>query len=56
MRPPLLEQLAESGRMVREWESLHKDDPDAVREHLVKLRTLAVYLNAHFISPAIPEA
>jgi hypothetical protein len=54
MRLPTLEQLAaESDSLVREWESLPKDDPDAVREHLAKLRALAVYLNAHVIPPRL---
>jgi hypothetical protein len=32
------------------------EDPDALLEHLAKLRTLAVYLNVHASAPAIHEA
>jgi hypothetical protein len=35
--------------------SLWKDDPDAVREHLAKLRTVAIYLNARIVRPGIPQ-
>jgi hypothetical protein len=53
-RPP--EQLAvDTESLLQEWESLRKDDPDAVREHLAKLRTVAVYLNARIVSPDIPH-
>jgi hypothetical protein len=32
------------------------EDPDAILEHLAKLRTLAVYLNVHVSAPTIHEA
>jgi hypothetical protein len=35
---------------------LPDDDPDAVIEHLAKLRALAVHLNAHVLAPSIPQA
>ena len=50
------EQLAvDTESLLQEWESLRKDDPDAVREHLAKLRTVALYLNARIVSPDIPH-
>ena len=47
---------ADSELLLREWDALAKDDPNAVRRHLAKLRTLAVYLNAQMVSPEIPRA
>jgi hypothetical protein len=47
--------IVEVDALVREWEDLCKDDPDAVREHLAKLRAVAVYLNAQLVSPALPS-
>jgi hypothetical protein len=49
MPPPTPEQLkTDSESLLREWQELPQDDPDAVVRHLAKLRALASYLNANF--------
>jgi hypothetical protein len=55
--PPLMpEQLTtDSESPLQQWQELPDDDPNAVVEHLAKLRALASYLNANF-SVEIPTA
>lgn len=57
MTPCTPEQLTtDSELLLREWDALPKDDPEAVLEHLAKLRRLAAYLNAQVGSSQIPTA
>ena len=56
MQPQSADVSAETDSLLREWETLRKDDPDAVAEHLAKLRALAVYLNAQVVTTHVPEA
>ena len=55
-------QLPSVDKLGGEVESLQQDvcslpdDPKAILDYLVRLRTLAVYLNAHLTGPQIDEA
>jgi hypothetical protein len=51
-----VEQLGAELEALRNDVSTLPEDPDALLEHLAKLRTLAVYLNVHVSAPAIHEA
>ena len=57
MRLPTVEQLgADVEVLQREAETLPVDDLEALLQHLGKLRTLAVYLNAHVVAPIASES
>jgi hypothetical protein len=51
------EQLtADSEALLKEWEALDKEDPQALLEHLGKLKALATFLSAEVRSPDVPLA
>jgi hypothetical protein len=47
---------ADRGSLPRAWENLPNHDPDAVAEHVAKLRVLAIYLNARVVNADLPQA
>jgi hypothetical protein len=53
---PAQQSVGDSESLRREWENLRKDDPDAVSDHLAKLRVLAIYLNAQVVKSVVPRA
>jgi hypothetical protein len=44
------------GSLPRAWDNLRTHDPDAVAEHVAKLRVLATYLNARVVKADVPQA
>ena len=56
MQFPSVDQLGVEVEALQQEAAMLPEDYEAVLEHLAKLRALAVYLNAHLVSPAIPEA
>jgi hypothetical protein len=50
---PSVEQLGDELETLRRDAVALPDDPEAMLEHLAKLRTLAVYLNVHLTAPKI---
>ena len=53
---PSIDQLGVEVEALQQEAAILPEDYEAVLEHLAKLRTLAVYLNAHLVAQAIPEA
>jgi len=56
MERPSVEQPGAELESPRQKAAMMPDDPEALVEQLARLRQLAVYLNAHLVSPAVPEA
>jgi hypothetical protein len=55
MACPSVEPLGADVESLQRDALMLRDDPEALLEHLARLRQLAVYLNAHLLSPAIPQ-
>ena len=56
MKLPSVDELGAELEALQKAAGSLPEDPDALLEHLAKLRTLAVYLNVHASAPAIHEA
>lgn len=53
MQFPTIDQLGADAEALKQEAATLPADHDAILEHLAKLRTLAVYLNAHLTSPVL---
>jgi hypothetical protein len=56
MHFPSVDELGAELEALKQEAAALPEDPDAILDHLAKLRTLALYLNVHVTAPAVHEA